>query len=117
MPDGKKVALKLRETEQGGIPWSIILDSDGKSLVNADGPKGNIGCPVEEHEQAWFNQMLHKTKIHCSDDDLSVMKSELQDYAKKLKDETERRMKEFRAKREAEKAATKAKKKEKVAPK
>jgi len=113
MPDGKKVALKLRKTERGGIPWSVILDSDGKALTNADGPKGNIGCPVEQHEQAWFNQMLRKTKIHCSDDDLSVMESELKVYAKKLKDDMDRRMKEFRAKREAEKKKA-AKKKEKA---
>ena len=29
-----------------GIPWMVILDTDGKELISSDGPKGNIGYPA-----------------------------------------------------------------------
>lgn len=61
MANGKAVARELRASEEGGIPWFAILDADGKSLVTADGPDGNIGFPVKPAEVEHFGRMLRQT--------------------------------------------------------
>ena len=58
MQNSKQVIDRLRKERQGGIPWMTILDADGKELVTSDGPKGNVGCPVRDHEIDWFLKMV-----------------------------------------------------------
>ena len=60
---GAQVISTLRKGHKdGGIPWMTVLDPAGKELVTADGPKGNVGCPAQPHEIAWFRTMLERTK-------------------------------------------------------
>jgi len=61
MPNAKEVQDKYRNGNAGGIPWFAILDSQGKAIINSDGPKGNIGYPAEPHEIDHFLAMLRKT--------------------------------------------------------
>jgi thioredoxin-related protein len=60
MDNGKDV-LETYCKKQGGIPWTVILDAQGKALANSDGPKGNIGFPYEPEEIEHFVGMLKQT--------------------------------------------------------
>jgi hypothetical protein len=86
--NGAKVALKLRGTDQGGIPWIVITDSAGKPLINGDRPSdqgpSNIGCPVSPEERAWFMNMISTTRQHMSDDLLQSIESELAAFAQSM---------------------------------
>lgn len=84
MTNGKEVAKRLRGTERGGIPWMVILDSSGKGLINADGPEGNIGCPVQPQEQAHFIHMIEATRDKNSEKDVQVISAELKKFADKI---------------------------------
>jgi len=84
MTGGDEVAKRLRKTERGGIPWSVIIDAEEQPLVTSDGPDGNIGCPVQPEERAWFLQMIEKTRRHMTDEDLAVVKSSLDAFAEEI---------------------------------
>jgi hypothetical protein len=73
---GKEVVQRLRP-KQGGIPWMVILDADGRPLINSDGPKGNIGFPSSPVSIAHFEEMLRSTSRLLTDDDLKTMLDEL----------------------------------------
>ena len=61
--NAKAVIARVRPAAAGGIPWMVIQGADGRPLVTSDGPKGNIGCPWEPHEIAWFrdDSVIHVT--------------------------------------------------------
>ena len=61
MANASAVTTRLRRNRGGGIPWLLILDAAGQELITGEGPKGNIGCPVQPEEVAWFGQMVAKT--------------------------------------------------------
>ena len=84
MTNGKEVGMRLRGTDRGGIPWITILDAEGKELINSDGPKGNVGCPVQPHERSHFMTMLKKTAQKMSEKDIAVVKEELDAFAEKI---------------------------------
>jgi len=82
MEHGETVAEKLRQGHAGGgIPWMVILDADGKELVTSDAPEGNIGCPVQPAEVSWFLQMIEKTAPDLDDEELELLRGELEDFA------------------------------------
>ncbi|MEZ5975879.1 MAG: redoxin family protein [Planctomycetota bacterium] len=87
-PEGKALALELRGTEQGGIPWILITDAKGTALVNADRPvdgKGsNIGFPVSEEERAWFQHMLEVSVQHMGETGIAAIAQALAENAKAL---------------------------------
>ncbi len=84
MTSGKDLATELRAGKGGGIPWLVILDAEGKGLVNSDGPKGNIGCPAQPHEIDWFVHMLKTTRQHTDDADLAAIEQPLRKYGEEL---------------------------------
>ena len=84
MKNSKAVIRRLRGTRAGGIPWMTILDGDGQSLVTSDGPKGNVGCPMEDHEIAWFMKMIDKSSKHMSPADKKRVETKLRAFAKKV---------------------------------
>ena len=79
--NGAAVAARLRGGQSGGIPWMVITDSSGTELVTSDGPKGNIGCPVQPHEVAWFVKMLETTQQRLGTEGLAAIESALNDHA------------------------------------
>jgi thioredoxin-related protein len=67
----------------GGIPYWLILDTNGKVLGTSYMPpagggaatsKGNVGCPAESGEVAYFTALL-KTTSNLTDDQLAVIKT------------------------------------------
>ena len=84
MAHGKEVALRLRGTEKGGIPWIVILDADGKKLVDADGPDGNIGCPVSPEERAHFMDMIARTAQRLTEAQIATLKAELDSFGEAI---------------------------------
>ncbi len=84
MTHGTAVAARLRHDRQGGIPWMVILDADGKELITSDGPQGNVGCPIRPEERAFFIEMLEKTSRKMGKDEMAVVKKSLAAYAEKV---------------------------------
>ncbi|MDG2384574.1 MAG: hypothetical protein P8N76_23095 [Pirellulaceae bacterium] len=82
MTNGEQVATRLRGDRTGGIPWMVILDAGGDELISADGPNGNIGCPVEPAGIEHFMKMLEQTAKHSSDETRSTIRASLEEYAK-----------------------------------
>jgi hypothetical protein len=82
--NGEAVAARLRSGKTGGIPWMVITDEFGNELVNADGPEGNVGCPVTEAETAWFMTMIRRTARSLTAEQIATIEAELLDNAKKL---------------------------------
>lgn len=83
--NGKALAKRLRGTGEGGIPWIVITDAAGKQLVTSDGPRGNVGCPVTDEEQAWFLTMIERTAKRLGPDGMQELTGLLSDYAEGLK--------------------------------
>ena len=52
------VVDRLQLKPSGGIPWTAVLDADGKVLVTSDGPVGNIGFPSGGLGKKHFRKML-----------------------------------------------------------
>lgn len=91
MTHGSDVASELRKGKRGGIPWSVITDGEGAQLMTSDGPKGNIGCPVQPHEVAHFVQMIQATARHLSEDEIAAVAAEAQTFAQGILDARQRR--------------------------
>ena len=83
MEHGAATAERLRKSNSGGIPWMVILDSDGNELINADGPNGNIGCPIGKQEQEYFLHMIRQTIQHAPADRVDKIAQALAEFAKK----------------------------------
>jgi len=98
MEGGKQVADILRKGVQGGIPWFVFLDAkgdlieadgdgnwsrvEGAVLATADGPGGNVGCPMTPPERAHFIATLRASRVRLSDADLDTIASALHGYAR-----------------------------------
>jgi hypothetical protein len=66
MENGEIVANRLSKGRGGGIPWIVILDSDGTELITSFGPDGNIGCPIAPEEISYFVAMIEQTRRKIS---------------------------------------------------
>ena len=85
MLHGAEVAARLRKGRAGGIPWIVILDTNGKELINSDAPTGNIGCPVTPEEIKWFMTMIEKTARNLDSKEQGMLRSELEKHAHWIK--------------------------------
>ncbi len=78
MEGAKEVFGRYNASGMGGIPWFLILDAKGKSLITSDGTDGkNIGFPAEASEIAHFVKMLNTTKQR-------ITEKEIEEFAKSL---------------------------------
>ena len=84
MDGGKDVMDELKKDRQGGMPWIVILDGDGKELISSVGPDGNIGCPVEPNEIAHFVDMI-KQSSDASEENLAKIREAMDANTKKIK--------------------------------
>ncbi|MDP6539300.1 MAG: hypothetical protein QF903_09705 [Planctomycetota bacterium] len=98
MPGGKAMATTLRGGPGGGIPWFAIIDpargllrehDDGgwsvdpaALLATADGPDGNVGCPMTAGERAHFVGVLDTTRRRLTDVQLARLDAALLAYAR-----------------------------------
>ncbi len=109
MAGGKDTANALRaETAQGGIPWFVFLDPsepilfrgpapekapegtlgpllrrNKAVLATADGPEGNVGCPMTPPERDWFLKSVHRARVALTDDDMATLSAQLLTFARK----------------------------------
>lgn len=81
---GEAEAKRLTEGRSVGYPWSVILDSEGKAVINSEGPGGNIGCPVSDDERAHFIEMIRTSRQRITDAELAILERELAAHAKKI---------------------------------
>lgn len=81
MDQGMEVSHKLRPNTNGGIPWMVILDPEGKPLITSDGPQGNIGFPIHPPEIAYFIVMLQKTARRLTLEDIATIEAGLQQHS------------------------------------
>ncbi|MFT4843700.1 MAG: hypothetical protein ACI8UD_001041 [Planctomycetota bacterium] len=82
---GKALNDRLKGKRSGGLPWSVILDADGKEIVssNAEPKGGNIGGPVSPEECAWLVEMLKRSSGEkVTEAELKVVATELEAYSK-----------------------------------
>ena len=85
--DGAKVIEKLRAGHAAdGIPWMVVLDAEGKEVVTSDGPKGNVGCPAQPDEIAWFRTMLERSKKRLTAAELDSIQQANEGFAKRWLD-------------------------------
>lgn len=66
--------------ETAGLPFTVILDNEGKKIIDSlrDGePKGNIGWAWEPQEVAWFLTMFDKTATHVTPEERKTLESDL----------------------------------------
>jgi hypothetical protein len=57
----------------GGVPWFVILNSQGNPLVTSNGPLGNTGFPGEVESRRHFRFMLDQTAQRLTDDERSSL--------------------------------------------
>ncbi len=61
----------------GGIPWFVFYDADGKPLANSEGPKGNVGYPYQDDEIAFFVTMLEAARTNLTEADLATLRDSM----------------------------------------
>lgn len=84
MTNADAVSKQLGRDEKGGIPWMVILDADGKALVNSNGPSGNIGYPAKPDEVGHFMKMIQSAARKLTAEQLKSIETSLLDAGKKL---------------------------------
>jgi len=77
MLHGKEITERYRPSDKLGVPWMVILDDTGKSLINSLGPQGNTGYPSEPSEIDHFLTMLTTTRNKITNSDLFVLRERL----------------------------------------
>ncbi|MCI0588217.1 MAG: hypothetical protein L0323_15415 [Planctomycetes bacterium] len=85
MVHGKEVQARFRPGEGGGIPWFAFLDSKGAVAATSDGPKGNVGCPVESEEIDHFLSMLKGGGSRLTPEQVATVEKGLQEFAARIK--------------------------------
>lgn len=73
LKNGAAVIERVRPTQQGGIPWFVFLNAEGKPLITSDGPNGNIGYPGEPESRAHFEKMLRTDPRHLTNADIESL--------------------------------------------
>ena len=83
VPGGAKLHDSFEASKTQGIPWFVVLDSDGKEIANSNGPKGNIGHPDTDEEIEVFIGIVKKVALTITDDDRAALKKALVDHRAK----------------------------------
>lgn len=73
---------------KAGIPYFFFVDKDGKTIINSTRPAngddkgGNVGCPYEPKEIAWFMTMLGKAAPKMSKDESTAIQKAFESLKK-----------------------------------
>lgn len=73
-------------TREQGLPWFAFIDGDGKAIATSDAQpneQGNVGCPWEPDEIAWFKKMLSTAPRHLSPAEIDGLIASLQEFRRK----------------------------------
>jgi hypothetical protein len=63
-----------------GIPWTAILDADGKALTTSDSPIGNVGFPSSGIGAKHFRKMLDATAKRLTPQEREALVKTLADF-------------------------------------
>jgi RNA polymerase sigma factor (sigma-70 family) len=81
---GERVRKRYQGDSDGGVPWYVILDGDGKVLITSNtteakrrGKPANIGFPSDEAGIAHFVKMLKETAPRMKAEELAEMRKAL----------------------------------------
>ncbi len=85
MTGAKEILARYPDAANSGIPWIVVLDSQGKPIITSESPKGNIGFPVEPHEIEHFVKMLKETARNLTTEQIESIETALQKSAETLK--------------------------------
>jgi thiol-disulfide isomerase/thioredoxin len=73
---GAEMLKRFNPRNAGGIPWSVVVDADGKVLAASDIDGENFGYPGNEKDFGSFRNMLAKAGVTLTDDEAkSLVKS------------------------------------------
>jgi hypothetical protein len=76
--DGAKELEKRYNPKSSGVPWSVFLDADGRSVIDSNDPAhGNIGFPAQDSEIAYFKVMLEKVAKRMTREDIESLAKSL----------------------------------------
>ena len=75
---GQEMVDKYR-SEEGGIPWFVIMDADGKPLITSTSDEGNIGYPSSANGRAHFEKMLRETAQRLKNEEIEKLLETLKD--------------------------------------
>lgn len=73
LTNGSKAIERVRKNPNGGIPWMVILDADGKELITGNGKEGNIGYPAEPEGREHFERMLRVAGDRLTDAEIQQL--------------------------------------------
>ena len=73
----KELRIAAGLKEQGGIPWFVFLDAEGRVLTTSEGPKGNTGFPYADEEVAHFVTMLQTSCKKLGAPEIEQLRAEL----------------------------------------
>jgi Protein of unknown function, DUF255 len=83
LPHGYEAMQPYRPSGDGGVPWCVILDADGKKLADWDTPDGNMGFPTLPKEFDHLETILKLAAPKITDRQLAIMRADLEQEAKK----------------------------------
>ena len=84
MTHGKEILKRFRPSDQGGIPWFAVLESNGKSLGDSDGPQGNIGYPFKPEEIDHFMTLITKVSRRIDSAGQDKLRHSLKENAERI---------------------------------
>ncbi len=74
---GKEMVERFPDAKSAGIPWSAILDKEGKNIANSGARGKNFGFPASDEEISNFAALLKNTANKISDTDINDIKESL----------------------------------------
>jgi hypothetical protein len=76
---GNEVAKRLERSEEQGVPFHAIFDSNGTILITSEGPLGNIGHPSGVEGKKHLRRMLLETREKLTEKQLDEIVATLND--------------------------------------
>lgn len=83
--EGGQEVLKEYCPSPGGIPWFAFLSPEGVPIVTSDGPRGNVGFPVEPFEIEHFAAMLRKAARRIEPGQIEGLERSLRESAERIR--------------------------------
>ncbi len=85
MSGGNEIFQRYHGSGRGGVPWFAFIDARGTKLDTSEGPRGNVGYPMEPHEIEQFVSLMKKHAKKLDADGLKQLESLLVENARRLK--------------------------------
>lgn len=85
MTGGKELLATYPHAANAGIPWMVVLDPAGKSIITSESTRGNVGYPVEPHEIEHFVKMLETATRRTTPEQIEHVERALKEAAEKIR--------------------------------